>query len=207
VREGRPASGCSAVGDVEASSSVSQLRAELSCLRSLIGCQRRGRKRVHSHLTMAEVGVPPADFATAERPIVMVSGCYDLLHTGHAAFFADASQYGNLYVSVGNDANIVALKNHSPMFPENERLYMVRSIRHVKWAAVCPGMGYQDWEADLDIIKPDVFFVNEDGDRPAKKALCDAKGIKYVVSKRDPAAGLEARSSTSIKAAIDASKK
>ena len=136
----------------------------------------------------------------------MVSGCYDLLHSGHVAFFADAAQHGNLYVSVGNDANIMELKHHEPMFPEDERVYMVRAIRHVTWAAVCKGMGYQDWEADLDIVKPDIFFVNEDGDRPAKRDLCAAKGIKYVVAKRDPAAGLQARSSTSIKAALDAAK-
>jgi cytidyltransferase-like protein len=97
----------------------------------------------------AEDGAPPADWSAAERPIVMVSGCYDLLHSGHAAFFKEASEQGNLYVSVGNDANIRELKHHDPMFPEGERVYMVRAIRHVKWAAVCAGMGMLDWEADL----------------------------------------------------------
>ena len=44
------------------------------------------------------------DWTTASRPIVMVSGCYDLLHSGHVAFFADAAQHGNLYVSVSHDS-------------------------------------------------------------------------------------------------------
>lgn len=52
------------------------------------------------------------DWTKAERPIVMVSGCYDLLHTGHVAFFEEASKFGKLYVSVGNDANIEDLKHH-----------------------------------------------------------------------------------------------
>ena len=29
---------------------------------------------------------------------VFVSGCYDLLHSGHVEFFRQASQYGDLYV-------------------------------------------------------------------------------------------------------------
>ena len=37
---------------------------------------------------------------------VLVSGCYDLLHSGHIAFFKDAARYGDLYVSVGSDENI-----------------------------------------------------------------------------------------------------
>ena len=36
---------------------------------------------------------------------VIVSGCYDLLHGGHIAFFKTASSYGELYVSVGRDEN------------------------------------------------------------------------------------------------------
>ena len=33
-----------------------------------------------------------------------VSGCYDLLHSGHVEFFKEASQYGDLYVGLGSDA-------------------------------------------------------------------------------------------------------
>jgi len=146
----------------------------------------------------------PTDWSTAPRPIVMVSGCYDLLHSGHVAFFADASKHGNLFVSVGSDANVESLKNHKTMFPEHERVYMVQAIRHVKWAVVSAGMGYLDWEADLDVVKPDIFFVNEDGDRPAKREACERRGIRYQVGNRDPAEGLPERSSTSIKAALKA---
>ena len=33
---------------------------------------------------------------------VFVSGCYDLLHSGHVEFFKEASSYGDLYVGIGN---------------------------------------------------------------------------------------------------------
>ena len=52
---------------------------------------------------------------------VMVSGCFDLLHSGHIAFFKEAASHGELYVMIGNDKNINHLKGHKPMFPEEER--------------------------------------------------------------------------------------
>ena len=42
---------------------------------------------------------------------VFVSGCYDMLHSGHVAFFQEAARLGDLYVGLGNDENIFRLKN------------------------------------------------------------------------------------------------
>ena len=134
------------------------------------------------------------------RKRVYVSGCFDLLHTGHAAFFKEASKLGDLYVSVGNDACITALKK-APMFPENERVYMVASIKWVHEAFVAKGMGH-DQAPDLDRVKPDIYFVNEDGDKEIKRQQCAERGIEYRVAPRVPDAGLPVRSSTSIKAAL-----
>jgi len=72
-----------------------------------------------------------SEWSAAPRPIVFVSGCYDLLHSGHVRFFKEASALGALYVSVGNDANILALKKHRAMFPEQERQFMVQ-VRNFK---------------------------------------------------------------------------
>ena len=134
------------------------------------------------------------------RNRVFVSGCFDLLHSGHIAFFREASRLGDLYVSVGNDACITQLKQ-APVFPEAERVFCVAAIRHVHHAFVAIGMGH-DQAADLDYVRPDFYFVNEDGDRAIKRQQCAERGIEYVVSPRTPEPGLEARSSTSIKARL-----
>ena len=63
---------------------------------------------------------------------VFVSGCYDMLHSGHVAFFKDAARYGDLYVGIGSDATILGLKARQTVCSEAERLYMVKAIRHVK---------------------------------------------------------------------------
>jgi cytidyltransferase-like protein len=130
---------------------------------------------------------------------VFVSGCYDLLHGGHIAFFKAASSYGNLYVSIGRDENLLQLKGKKPVFNEEERLYIVKSIRYVHEAFLASGMGMLDFEEDIKRIKPDIFVVNHDGHAAEKEALCKNLGIEYVVLKRIPEPGLPARSSSATK--------
>ena len=46
---------------------------------------------------------------------VFVSGCYDLLHSGHIEFFRQAAAYGDLYVGIGSDETILHYKGHKTM--------------------------------------------------------------------------------------------
>lgn len=130
---------------------------------------------------------------------VFVSGCYDLLHSGHVEFFRQASQYGELYVGIGSDKTILGYKHHKTFYPEKERLFMVKSIRYVKDAFINEGTGVMDFVPTVEKIKPDVFVVNADGSSDEKRAFCEKHGIEYVVLQRTPADGLTPRSSTDIK--------
>ena len=130
---------------------------------------------------------------------VFVSGCYDLLHSGHVEFFRQAAEYGDLYVGIGSDATIIGYKKHKAVYSEQERLFMVKSIRYVKDAYINAGSGIMDFVPTLDIVKPDVFVVNEDGSTEEKRQLCEERGIEYVVLSRSPHEGLAARSSTELK--------
>lgn len=130
---------------------------------------------------------------------VFVSGCYDMLHSGHVAFFKEASSYGDLYVGIGSDATIFDLKGRYTVNSEQERLYMVKSVRHVTDAWVNSGTGILDFEADIRRLRPDLFVVNEDGHSPAKEKLCTELDIDYLILKRIPEAGLPTRSTTSLR--------
>jgi len=130
---------------------------------------------------------------------VFVSGCYDLLHSGHVEFFKEASQFGDLYVGIGSDKTILGYKNHKTVYSEQERLFMVKAIRYVKDAYINAGSGVMDFVPTLDIVKPDIFVVNEDGSTEQKQKLCEERGIEYIVLNRVPADGLTARSSTNLK--------
>jgi len=130
---------------------------------------------------------------------VMVSGCYDLLHGGHIAFFKTAAAYGDLYVSVGRDENLLLLKGKKPVFSEDERLYIVKSIKYVHDAFLGSGSGQLDFEPDLVRLKPDIFLVNKEGHSADKQNLCKKLGIEYIVLERIPEPGLPARSSSGTK--------
>jgi cytidyltransferase-like protein len=130
---------------------------------------------------------------------VFVSGCYDLLHSGHVQFFQTAAAYGDLYVALGSDHTYYELKGRLPITSEKERLFMVESVSCVKKAFISQGSGIIDFENELREIHPDIFIVNEDGNIPEKEILCDQLGIEYVVLKREPASGLAKRSTTSLR--------
>lgn len=133
---------------------------------------------------------------------VFVSGCYDLLHSGHIEFFIQASRYGDLYVGIGSDETYLEYKHRKPMFPQEERLFMVKSIKYVKDAFINAGHGVIDYIPTLDIVKPDIFVVNAEGGSEDKRRICEERGIQYIELERTPHEGLQARSSSSLKAAL-----
>lgn len=130
---------------------------------------------------------------------VFVSGCFDLLHSGHIAFFEEAATHGEVYVGIGSDKTIQELKGRSTVFTEQERLYMVKALKPVKDAWINKGSGILDFYDDLLRIKPDILFVNEDGNSPDKVSLCNELGLEYIISRRVPHKNLPSRSTTALR--------
>ena len=144
-------------------------------------CRSQGLEyRVLRPADLAGFPHEPADATeTSPRKRVIVTGCYDWFHSGHARFFEEASALGDLYAVVGHDANIEFLKGKGhPLYCEQERRYMVQSVRFVKQALISSGMGWLDAQPEIERIKPDIYAVNEDGDRPEKREYCLAHGIE-----------------------------
>jgi cytidyltransferase-like protein len=134
------------------------------------------------------------------RKKVVVTGCYDWLHSGHVRFFEEVSGHGDLYVIVGHDANIRLLKGEGhPLLPQDERRYSVGAIKFVKQALITSGDGWLDADPEIRMLRPDIYAVNEDGDAGGKREYCAALGIEYLVLKRAPAPGLPQRTSTGLR--------
>jgi cytidyltransferase-like protein len=157
--------------------------------------------RVLSERDLADFPEDPAPATDSpDRKKVIVTGCYDWFHTGHVRFFEEVSELGDLYAVVGHDANIRLLKGEGhPMFDQNQRRYMVGSIRYVTQALISTGHGWLDAEPEIERIRPDLYAVNEDGDKPEKRDHCEQHGIEYVVLKRLPKEGLPRRESTTLR--------
>lgn len=133
---------------------------------------------------------------------VFVSGCFDLLHSGHVAFLQEAASYGSLYVALGSDKTVYELKGRLPVNDEQERLYMVQSLACVKQAMISSGSGMLDFVDELKAVKPDILLVNEDGNLSIKQAICQQLGIEYLVLQRTPRDGLVARSTTALRKVV-----
>ena len=133
------------------------------------------------------------------KKTVLVTGCFDLLHSGHIAFLEEASIHGELIVGIGSDETVKSLKGRYPVYTEQERKYLLEALRCVKRCSINTGGGILDFVDDLESIRPDVLFVNEDGNSPEKEELCRQRGIEYVVSRRIPHASLPVRSTTSLR--------
>jgi cytidyltransferase-like protein len=136
------------------------------------------------------------DNLPSTRKKVLVTGCFDWLHSGHVRFFEETSELGDLFVVVGHDENVRLLKGDGhPLLCEDERRYMVQSIRFVKQALISSGSGWMDAEPEIEKIRPDIYAFNEDGDRLEKREFCKKHGLEYVVLKRIPKEGLTPRES------------
>jgi cytidyltransferase-like protein len=150
----------------------------------------------------ALAGFPDSSLAAVRpnRKKVIVTGCYDWFHSGHVRFFEEVSAYGDLYVIVGHDANIRLLKGEGhPLLPQAERRYVANSVRYVTQALISSGDGWVDADPEIRRLKPDIYAVNEDGDKGGKREYCQQMGIDYLVLKRTPAPGLPRRSSTDLR--------
>jgi len=130
---------------------------------------------------------------------VFVSGCFDLLHTGHLEFLENASNYGDLYVGIGSDETVKQLKGNYPVMNENERKYMVESLKFVTECKINSGKGIIDFLKEISTVKPQIFIVNKDGDYKEKFNLCKKLNIEYKVFERKPKASFKKRSTAEIK--------
>ena len=126
---------------------------------------------------------------------VLITGSFDLTHSGHIYFMERASEFGRLYVGIGSDKSIEGLKGRPTINKQDERLYMVKSIRFVDDAWINGGEGLFDFFND-ELSYIDVLVVNQEQDFPEKRQWCRDHKIEYIVLDRVPKLGFPEHSST-----------
>lgn len=138
-------------------------------------------------------------FTMTKRKKVFVTGCFDMLHSGHITFFEEAAEYGDVYVGLGSDETVFNLKGRYPINNQDERKYIIDALACVKECQINSGSGIMDFIKEIEKVKPHYFVVNEDGNTPAKEELSKKQGIEYIVLKRIPYDRLPVRSSTALR--------
>lgn len=119
----------------------------------------------------------------AGKKIVFCSGCYDILQSGHAVFFSQCKEFGDiLVVGIGRDSVISRLKGPGrPVNPENNRVYLVAAMHDVDYVVLNSEeikSGKIDHEPVIEKLRPDVYVLNQDDSGvDAKRDLCRRFGV------------------------------
>jgi cytidyltransferase-like protein len=128
---------------------------------------------------------------------VLVTGSFDLLHSGHVTFLQEAASYGDLFVGLGSDFSIEKYKGKKPTCNEAERLFMVKALECVKYAFINSGEGPVDFVDELEWVS--MLIVNDDQHLLEKELLCKELGIEYKILERKTLPGLPVRSTTKLR--------
>lgn len=138
------------------------------------------------------------------RKIVFCTGCYDILQSGHAVFFNQCRQFGDiLVVGVGRDEVISKLKGPGrPVNPETNRLYLVAAMQDVDYVVLNDQKIFGDkidFKNILEQLRPDVFVLNDDDSGiDEKRSLCTLTDTRIELVKRIVPPELEPTSTTRI---------
>lgn len=135
-----------------------------------------------------------AELRQEGKKIVLTQGSFDLVHIGHARYFAKAKQHGDvLIVGVDSDAKVKRRKGEDrPIVPEDERMEMLAHLRSVDLVVL------KDDEAPkwhyIKSIQPDVLI--------ATKETYSAQQIKDLKKYCGEVVVLEPQATTSTSAKI-----
>ena len=93
-------------------------------------------------------------------PIVMVNGCFDIIHVGHVKLLEYASYYGRVYVAINSDESVRRLKGEGrPRNCARDRAEVLQAIRHVTGVYVFQGDTPED---AIETLQPSVIVVGYD---------------------------------------------
>lgn len=111
--------------------------------------------------------------------IVLVGGCFDLLHYGHISFLKQAKALGDhLVVALESDENVRRLKNeHRPIHTQRQRREMLEALSFVDEVIELPPMHTDRQYFDfVTKLSPGVIAVTE-GDPILAKKQQQATGV------------------------------
>ncbi len=123
-------------------------------------------------------------FLPQNKKIVLVGGCFDILHFGHIQFLEKAHQTGDyLIVALEPDERIINHKNRTPIHTQSERAHNLLALRHVDHVVLLPILNdFDDYLELVKTINPAIIAItNGDPQMENKKKQADAVGAELVI--------------------------
>jgi len=117
---------------------------------------------------------------------VMVGGSFDIIHLGHINFLKAAKnlcENCKLIVIVSRDSTIKRIKGREPVFSENDRLEIVKSIKYVDEAYLGNELEEKSFFDIILEIKPDIIALGYDQNinEDKLKKWCEQKGLSIKI--------------------------
>lgn len=112
------------------------------------------------------------------KRVVLVGGCFDLLHYGHIKFLKSASSTGDfMVIALESDEFIKKNKRKSPIHNQQERAEILVTLNMVDMVVLLPFFDNENEYRNLvGLIRPEIIAVTE-GDRYLEKKQAQAKAI------------------------------
>lgn len=118
------------------------------------------------------------------KKVVLVGGCFDLIHYGHIVFLQGAKKHGDmLIVALESDENVRKYKGKNrPIHTQQQRKKMLETLRMIDKVISLPPMNSDAEYYDLvSEIHPEVVAITEnDPQKENKQKQCDAVGAKLI---------------------------
>lgn len=119
-----------------------------------------------------------------KKSIVLVGGCFDVLHPGHVIFLEKAKAAGDiLIVLLESDQKVKQLKGiNRPVHSQMERAQVLSALRSVDHIVILPFIySENDYDQIVKIVRPDVIAATRGGSSHHQRSakLVGAK-IRYV---------------------------
>lgn len=126
------------------------------------------------------------------KKIAFCSGCYDIVHSGHAVFFEKCKEFVDiLVVCIGRDCVVKKLKGEKrPIISEKNRGFLIAAMQDVDYVILGEEVeemrpGKIDFYNIIRKIKPDVFILNDDDSAiKEKQKLCEEIGAELKLISR-----------------------
>ncbi len=116
------------------------------------------------------------------KTIVLVGGCFDIVHLGHIRFLNNAKKYGDiLIVLLENDSSIKALKGpQRPFNTQKERAEVLCALSSVDYVVLLPLLENNEYDAIICSIHPNTIGTTK-GDPNRNHKERQAKQINAEV--------------------------
>src|SRR5258708_31534571 len=95
------------------------------------------------------------------KKIVLVGGCFDIIHFGHIQFLEKEKHTGDyLIVALEPDERITSYKQRAPTHTQKERAYNLLALRYVDQVIMLPLLnGFDDYLELVRSIKPTIIGI------------------------------------------------